>query len=351
MKPSLILTALCHLASVGPCLADVFTLKDGSNIEARIITETSGAYLLEVQISKSIKDERTVAKADVVSVRKEKPDFKAFQAIASLVPTPDLVSAADCLERVTQIEKFLKDHGTSSSATKAQEMLTKLKEEAAAISSGSIKMAGEVITTADYESNAYELDAQVEEIKIRKAVAENEFLVALRLFSTFDSEYPTTSSHGALMSLIRQVIQNQISEAKQSLATLPERLKARQLGLTRMEPSERAASHAAIQEEAAQLEARYKSESGTKVKWLTMHPFHQASLAATAKLGEAELLRMSVAKPLEGGDGGKSYREVYQAVHNGDAKAVVTAAVARAKAAKVPAHYLTPLETIAKDRK
>ena len=351
MKPILIFTALGHLASVGPCLADVFTLKDGSSLDARIITETAGAYLLDVQVSKGIKDERTVAKADVVSVRKEKPDFKAFQAVASLVPTPDLVTAEDCLGRITQVEKFLKDHSTSSSAKEAQEILATLQKEAAAISAGSIKMAGKLITTADYEANAYELDAQIAEIKIRKAVADREFLLALRLFSNFDLEYPITSSHSALLALMRQVVQNQVSEAKQSLATLPERLKARELGLVRMEPGARAGSQAAIQEEAAQFEARYKSESSSKIKWLIMDPFHKASLEHTAKLGEAELLRLSIAKPLDGADGGKSYREVYRAVHNGDASAVVTTAVASARAAKVPARYLTPLETMAKDRK
>ena len=351
MKPTLILTALCYLTGVSPCLADVFTLKDGSSLDARIITETAGAYLLDVQVSKGIKDERTVAKADVVSVRKVQPDFKAFQAVASLVPTPDLVTAADCLGRITQIEKFLKDYTTSSSTKEAQELLATLQKEAAAISAGSIKMAGKLVTTAEYEANAYELDAQIEEIKIRKSVAAGEFLVALRLFSNFDAEYATTSSHGALLSLIRQVIQNQISEAKQSLLTLPERIKGRELGLLRMEPSDRAGSQAAIQEEAAQLEARYKAESSSKVKWLTMNPFHKASLEDTAKLGEAELVRLATVKAALGTDGGKSYREVYQAVHNGEANEMVTAAVTRAKTAMVPVRYLTPLETMAKGRK
>ena len=351
MKSNLTRTALCCLAFTTPGLADTFTLKDGTSLNAKIVSETTDAYVLEVQVTKGIKDGRTVAKADVIKVSREQPDFKAFQAIANLVPTPDLVTAEEGLARIAQLEKFLHDHGTSPSAKEVRGMLTTLQKESAAISAGGIKVSGKIVLPTEYESNAYEFDSQISEIKIRSFVNDGEFLRALRLFSSFDADYPTTLSYGAILSLIRQVTQNQLSEAKQSLATLPDRLKKRENGLLQMAAADRAATQAAIQEETAQLETRYKAEHMSKLKWVTTDPFHKASLQDTVRLGEAELVRLSVTKIVLGVDGGKCYREAYRAVHNGENNAMVTAALGRAKAAMVPARYLAPLENIAKGRK
>lgn len=351
MKSNPTRTALCSLALATSCLADTFTLKDGTSLDAKIVSETPDAYVLEVQVTKSIKDGRTVAKADVIKVSRERPDFKAFQAIANLVPTPDLVTAEEGLARIVQVEKFLHDHGTSPSAKEARVILTTLKKESAAISAGGIKVSGKIVLTTEYEGNAYEFDSQISEAKIRSLVDDGEFLQALRLFSSFDADYSTTLSYGAILSLIRQVTQNQVSEAKQSLATLPDRLKERELGLLQMASDDRAVTQAAIQEETAQLETRYKAELISKLKWVTTNPFHKGSLVDTVKLGEAELARLSATKIVLGVDGGKCYREVYRAVHNGESNAEVTAALGRAKAAMVPARYLAPLENIAKGRK
>lgn len=351
MKPNLALAALCGLSLAAPCFADTFTLKDGTTLDAKIVSETPDAYFLEVQVTKSIRDERTVSKADVVKVSQERPDSKAFQAIAKLVPTPDLITAEDCQARIAQVEKFIKDYNTAGTVKEAKVILSTLQKESAEIAAGGIKVGGKVISTQEYEVNAYDLDAQIQEAKIRKLVVDGEFVGALRLFSEFDADYRTTLSYGAVLPLIRQVIQNQVAEAKQSLATLPSRLKDRDQGLLQMTTDDRAVTHAAIQEEAAQLEARYKAEKNSKLTWVTVDPFHKGSLEDTAKFGETELVRLSAVKTVLGVEGGKSYREVYKAVHDGGNNAAVTAAMSRAKTALIPDRYLKPLEDAAKGRK
>ena len=351
MKPNPALAALCCLTLALPCSADTFALKDGTSLDAKIVSETPDAYVLEVQVTKGIKDERTVAKANVVKVSREQPDLKPFQAIAKLVPTPDLISVADGQARIAKVEKFLKDYGTASTAKEAKVILATLVKESAEISAGGIKVDGKIISTQEYELNAYDLDARVQVAKIRGLVDGGEFLGALRLFSEFDSDYRTTLSYGTLLPVIREVIQNQAAEARQSLATLPDRMKARDLGLLQMAAADRGATRDAIQEEASQLEARYKAEKNSKSTWVTMHPFHKGSLEDTAKMAETELVRLAAIKTVLGVEGGKSYREVYKAVHDGANNATVTDALGNAKTALVPARYLTPLEDAAKGRK
>lgn len=351
MKTTPAFTALlCATLSV-PCFADTFTLKDGTTLEAKIVSETPEAYMLEVQVTKSIRDERKVAKADVAKVSRDEPDLKAFDAVAALVPAPDFLTADDYLAKISSVEKFLKDYSSSTKAKEAKAILETLKNESALISAGGIKASGKIISVSEYQANAYDLDARVQEMKIRELIADNNYIGALRLFSDFDRDYRTTLSYGALSVTIKQVIQNEVAEARQSLAALPAKLKERDLGLQRMSSDDRPTTQEAIKEEAVAIEARYKAEKDAKQMWVTTSPFHKASLEDTVKFGETELVRLSTVKTVLGVDGGKAYREVYAAVNNGGNLAAVNAAMNSAKTALIPARYLAPLEAAAKGRK
>lgn len=351
MKTNLALAALCLLSLTLPSHAETFTLKDGTNLEAKVLSEVGDTYVLEVQITKSIKDERRVAKADVVKRTADQPDLKAFEAIAKLVPTADLLAADDYPHQIAAVEKFLKDNRSSSKTKEAKAILDLLKSEATLLADGGVKFNGKIVTPAEYKANAYELDARVEEAKIRRLVNDSQFLAALRAFAEFDRDYRTTLSYGALAPLIRQVVQNQVAEAKQSLLTLDARVKVRDVGLLQMNPEDRKVTESAIKEENDQLAARFKAEKDAKQNWVTISPFNKASLEATVTFGELEQARLAAVKTTLGVDGGKCYRDLYNTVRNGSNAAVVTVALTAAKTALVPARYLAPLEAEAKGRK
>lgn len=351
MKMNFALAALGLLSLTLPSPAETFTLKDGTNLEAKVLSEVGDTYVLEVQITKSIKDERRVAKADVVKRTAEQPDLKAFEAIAKLVPTADLLSADDYPLQIAAVEKFLKDHRGSSKTKEARAILDLLKSEATQLADGGVKFNGKLVTPAEYKANGYDLEARVEEAKVRRLVNDSQFLAALRAFAEFDRDYRTTLSYGALAPLIRQVVQNQVMEAKQSLLTLDARVKARDVGLQQMNSEDRKVTESAIKEEKDQLAALFKAEKDSKQNWVTTSPFNKASLEATVTFGEVEQARLASVKTTLGVDGGKSYRDLYNAVRNGSNAAAVTVALAAAKTALVPVRYLAPLEAEAKGRK
>ncbi|MEY3896417.1 MAG: hypothetical protein RLZZ214_1937 [Verrucomicrobiota bacterium] len=345
-KPAFV--ALCLLGAPLLSSADTFKLKDGSTVEGRVVSDAGDTYVLEVFITKSIKDERKIPKADVVRITREEPDMKAFEGVAKLLPSADMLTTEDYAQNIAAVQKFLKDYPTSAKSKSAKALLETLKSESAQVAAGSIKINGKMISPAEYQANAYDFDARVQEAKIRKLVSENHFLQALRLFSELDRDYRNTLSYGALASLMKQVIQAQVDEAKQSLATLDARVKARELGIQRMSFEGRRDTEAAISNEAAELEALYKAEKDAKIDWPTTSPFHKVSLEDTVKFGEAELVRLSTVKTILGVDGGKAYRELWNAIHNQATAATVTAAIANARTAAVAPRYLTPLENAAK---
>jgi hypothetical protein len=340
--------ALFFLAGSLSCLADTFTLKDGSTIEGKIIHEDATSYVLEVQVTKSIKDERTVAKADVAKIAREELDLTAFAEVQKLVPTPDFLTADEYVQRVSTVNGFLKTYPDSAKTKEAKVILETLKSEVAKIEAGGIKTNGELISPAAYKANAYELDARVQEARIRNLIAARQPLAALRVFSEFDQDYRTTLSYGALAPLIKQLVQVQVEEARQQLLTLDSRLKERQIGLDRMTNEDRPVTERAIQEQDEAIEARHKAEKDAKISWVTTSPFHKPSLEETVRFGEAELARLASITTVLGVDGGRSYREAWSAIHSGADAAAVATAIAAARSASVPPRYLEVLEKAAK---
>ncbi|MES2659335.1 MAG: PTPDL family protein [Verrucomicrobiota bacterium] len=350
MKSNSAILVLISLAATLPARADKFTLKDGSVLEATIASETADSYVLEVQVTKSIRDERTIAKADVAKVEREQPDLKAYEAIAKLVPTPDLLSDEEYGTRINAVQKFLKDHPASPHAKDAKAMLATLKTESAQVASGGIKL-GAMISPAEYKLNAYDLDARVQEAKIRNLVTQDEPLAALRAYSDFSRDFTGTNSFAALAPLMQQVMKNQVAEAEESLLTLDARLKKRAAGLGQMSSEDRRITENAIKEEDASIEARYKSEKAANLGWVTPSPYNKASLEETVRFGEAEITRLAAIKLTLGQDAGKAWREAWAVIHNSKNAAAVTTAITAARTLGVSAKYLAMLEEAAKVNK
>lgn len=348
MKKTYILAAFCLCSIALPCTADSFTLKDGTVLEGTIAKEEADSYTVEVQVTKSIKDERKIAKADVVKLDRAKPDLIAFVPIGKLIPTPDLLTANDYARKIAEVQKFIDQNRSSSKSKEAKAILETLKTEADAISARGLKINGKILTFAEYEANQYDFDARIAEARIHALVENEQVLAALRAFSDFDRDYSTTLSSGSLAPFISRVISNYMEETKLSLAALDTKLKERETGLQRMALLDRKSTEAAIKEENAAIEARYLSEKEGKTPWPTLSPYHKASMEDTLTLAKQELVRLASVKTVLGVDGGKAYRDVYSAVKSGANTATLTAAFAAAKAAMIPDRYLAPMEASAK---
>jgi hypothetical protein len=348
MKKKSFLLPILVLSLVLPAAADTFKLKDGTSLEGTIISEEGDSYLIEVQVTKTIKDERKVLKEDVAKVTRESPEDKAFVEIEKLVPTPDLMTDEEYGERITAVSKFLKDFPSSDNAKKANEMLATLKEESTQVASGGIKVNGALVTPAEYKVNAYDLDAKVKEAQIRRYLAAYQYLTALRLFSDFTADYQGTTAFTALAPVILQVMKGQVAEAKQLLATFDARVNKRNLGLERMSADDRRGTENAIAEEDAAIEARLKAEKDNRIAWVSPHPFSKTALEEVVRSGEAEIARLGTVKPALGMDGGKAWREAYAMIRGGGGSTAVSTAIAAARTAGVSAKYMAILEEAAK---
>ncbi|OYV04680.1 MAG: hypothetical protein CFE26_15615, partial [Verrucomicrobiales bacterium VVV1] len=328
--------------------ADTLLLKNGTKLEGKILKEDPQSYLVEVMVTKSIKEEKTIAKSDVAKIDRVKPDEIAFAPLAKLTPAPDLLSAGEYKIRISKLEKFIQEFPTGTSTPRAKAMLEDLQKEQAAVEEGGVKLNGNIIPASEREANKVELAARALELSIRAHFKASEFLAALREFSVLEKDYSTTLPFKESIPIAKQAIEAYSAQISEISASLPKRLEDRKVGLERMSSDDRNNSARAIGEQDAAVEKRFTEEKKSGVKWITPDSFHKASLDDTTRFADQELKRLQALKLDSKIDAGKAWRDAWAAVHGSDAKAVTTA-MTDAKAAKISAALIAELETIAKD--
>lgn len=344
---------LPSLAAVFSCLvlnaaADTFELKDGSKLEGKILREDATSYVVEVQVTRTIKDERVVSKDMVVAIHRETPDLKEFEKIAALVPVPDMLTADQYSARIRTVENFLAAHPTSAKTRDARKILQTLKTEANEVLAGGVKISGKFVPPAEYRANRLEIDAHMQELRIRDMIGQGELLAALRAFGPFDQEFAGTQPHASLLPLIIKAINSHLAEAKQLLETYDGRNKQRQAGLDRMAPDARRATADAIAEETANNQRRFDTEKTAKVGWVTIDPYFKPTLDETITYGQQEIKRLRASAATTPADKGKVFRETLAKIRSASAAGTVPQFLSEARTAGIPQKYIEILEAAAK---
>ncbi len=260
--------------------ADLVKLKNGDQIEGVIVRETDLSYVIEIEVTESIKDERIVAKTDVAFVRRVQDDEVAFKEIRVLEPAPEFLSANQYERRIKKLNRFIEEFPKSKRVEEVEGMLKILKEELKIVRSGGIKFGEEMVTAEDYAANAYEIEAKMMENSIREAIGKRDFLNALRQYSRYDLRMGQSAGRDSLDETILQVLQAYGANLDQTLSTLEQRTAQRAAGLERMTASDRQVTERAIAAEAAQLEMRFKKEKADNEEWTTPDAYHEGSLKA-----------------------------------------------------------------------
>lgn len=326
-------------------------MKDGTKYEGTIVRQDPTSYVVEVQVTKTIKDERTLIKTDVVKIEAAQPDLTAFENIGKLIPVPDMLTTAEYSARIAKIEKFLVDHRGSVKSKEARAILATIKTEADVILAGGLKMNGLMTSPSEYLANKYEIDSRNQEIKIRTLARDGHTLKALRTFREFEREFQSTSAYTALLPFVIQIINAYMREVEQLQSSFDSRTKERLAGLESMTTSDRIITERAISEENLALNTRLKQEKDSVIGWVTPHPYSKPSLDDTLTFGKQELTRLSAPKNAIPVDGGKLFRDALIEIQKGgENKVAVTTSIKAAETARVGPKYITILKDTARDK-
>ena len=340
MKPTRLLRLLPVLA-LSSAFADTFELKDGTKFEGTILREEGSDYIIQVQVTKSIKDERRIPKADVVSQVAEKKDETAFLEIAKLVPAPDLLPEAQYAARIKKVEEFIKEFPKSPKSTEARTIHDTLESERASVAAGGVKFEGKMITAAERAPKAYALDASILAASMKSAVEAGDILTALRTWSKLEAEFPGSTAYRETIPFMVKVMRSHLSNVDATLAGYDARVKNRETGLAGMSGNDRSRSEQAIKEEQDAYLARIAREKASGIKWLSLDPFVKQPLEETKRMLDNEIRRLGNFNTGNLRNTEQAYEEAYAAITRPEATPQeVQAAISKAKSASLPAAYV-----------
>ncbi len=337
----------CRLFRILPVLAiatataDTFELKDGTKLEGTILREEGSNYVLSVQVTKSIKDERVVPKADVVKHIRERKDETEFVELAKLVPTPDLKSAESYQADIRKVETFLKTYPDSIHKKEAAKLLDTLGDELDLVKDGGVKFGGKIITSAERLPKAYGLDASILAREFTDAAERGDYVHALRTWAKLEKEYAGSDAYRDNIPVALKVMRSYQMLVNNTLAGFEARTKERATGLEGMDPRDRSRSEQAIKEELAAYNARVEKDKADGHKWLVLNPYVKQPLEDTKRSLDTEIRRLENLDLSNAPKTQEIYEETYATlVRAGVTKQEVDAALSKAKGASIPPQYL-----------
>jgi|GEM_PF-981340 len=321
--------------------AETFVLKDGKRLEGRIVEETATDYLVEIQVTPTIKDQRRVSKQDVSSVLRPDPATGAFDEIQKATPVPDnsSVEQYDALLD-TKILPFLKNFPKSPKAKEVAQLREEVTLERNLVASGGIKLNGSTYSAADREANAFDIDAWLTASDIRAKAQRGEFTGALRAFETFERDFSSSTHYRETAQLTERILGSYREGIQQDLVELDSRVAARALGLTRIPVEEQRRSQYLIDEENKSYLALVEREKAGKTQWPSLNPYHPEPMRATLATIAANLTRLKATDLDEIIDGGMAFRSAWRNASQPTEEEEFKTVLANLRAAKVPERYI-----------
>ncbi|MCP5534691.1 MAG: hypothetical protein H7A51_00480 [Akkermansiaceae bacterium] len=335
---------LLVIAVFTPALsADTIVLKSGKKYEGRILSQDDTSYLVEVFVTKSIKDERRIPKDHVQEIITQAEDDKEFETIKNLVPTPDRIDADNCEARIKSARDFIAKYPKSKHVKAANTIIGTLEKEYQVISKGGLKLGGQLITSADLEANTYDIHARMLLIDIKHLSARGSYQQALRAWETLQNDYSKSAAYVSSNAIAGRILRAHIAELKKWIKTLDAREATRKSALESLEAGDRERTIALLAEKQQAYNALIeKEEKELRTRWLTIDPYHKKALDYNLRNSESALNSLGAKSSTQTELAGPAFRGAWSALAKGDLEEAAKL-IHKLESMHLPAKYTEPL--------
>jgi hypothetical protein len=341
MKPTalLLIPALTCLAH-----ADTIRMRNGTEYEGEVVSEKDDHYVVKVQVTKSIRDERKIPKNEILEIVAERKDEVAFDKIKALVPTPDLLTLEQYEHRTGAVEDFMKEFPKSRLLGDADALLKVLDSERAVVAAGGLKFEGKMIGSSERAAHAFPLDARIIASKVTGLGDAGDITGALRAWSDLQDQFSTSKAYLETIPYAKSMMTSHLRSIDRSLTTFDARTKEREDGLASIDERDRERTKRAIADAAAAYEAKIAKEIEERIKWPSLDPYHEGPMADTKRLLETELAKLERLDTTKIPDGDAAWNEAWTTLNGTPARDAASAAISAARSARLPAEYMEILE-------
>jgi len=190
-KPSTRFSLLCAaIMAFGPALqADSVTLTNGEKIEGTITYESETEIVISVNISDSIKDDRSIPRSEIEEIFKVTEDSKEFATLKNYKPGSESHSLTGYETLTSALERFIGKYPESPHIPDVKANLSALREEKARVSRGDIKWTGRWFDVSQAQDVQYQYDAKKLFTQMNTRAAGGDLIGALNTFDEIEKKY------------------------------------------------------------------------------------------------------------------------------------------------------------------
>ncbi len=170
-------------------VADTVELNDGTKVEGTIISESEDSVTVEIQVSDSITDRRTISRSDISEITKTPADQVAWELLKDIQLPETAISASVYQPQIDQLQSFLEQFADSSYAAQARQLLDSFKAENERVQNGDYKIEGEWVAADDVAARQEEIDALLKYMEMRSIAQRSNSAGALTAFMQIDKDY------------------------------------------------------------------------------------------------------------------------------------------------------------------
>jgi len=343
MKFRLSLTILAMACTASLSSADVLTLKAGIKYKGKYISETEDSYLFQVQVTRSIKEERTFKKDEVESLEKDDPAELAYKEISKFRITQDMMSATDYNVVLEKIKSFKENHSASEYAKSVKRIENKITKESKKVSEGEIKLNGRWYSKSDQILEQLDFDAATIVFNAEKAISERNLRKALELLDEYEETFLGSSSSEETIRLkintLRQYANLMETNLGESMVLQERRMK----GLENLQGQEKKRTMKAVESESMAYKSLFEKEKKAGKRWLPLNIYSDKEIKDQIKVAKSEIARLSKMDLSSFPENGKMYKKAQMAIAEGNSEDAKEAATSL-KSSKLAEKYQKMIE-------
>ena len=309
------------IAMVCTASADTLFLNDGGEIKGKIINETPSGVTVEYFATATIKDQKTVSRADIARIEKLAEDQKAYQDLGPMV-TPPTVLDTSFYDELTgrKIPEFIAKYPNSSYDGELRERLKTLNQEKQRVLNGDRRIDSVWITASEIASDPYQNESRIFFIRMSTPAVSADPVEYLRSYEKLEKLYPGSrvmpaAIDGALSQLDR--LQSQIAVAKVNGEISMKNLSN---AISAARPDEAKQINEAVDRDTAVIRSAMRAASDNGTKFFPVYQGNKELIDALQSLVVAEKTRLAQLKKIPMAEGLAASAECRRMLAQGNLK-------------------------------
>lgn len=272
--------------------ADTVTLRSGEKLEGKVVSETAAEVTIDVQISASITDQKSIPRAQIQKVEKATPDMIAFQTIKNYKPGPTSRPVNDYDLLITALQNFQKQFPNSVHGAEVQLDLDALEQEKARVTAGDFRVGTTWLSPEEAAKQRYQIEAE-QLFNEMKTVAQADAIGALNLFEKIEKTFPGSRIYPDAIDLARRILAAFGPDVERRLQILKLETEKFVQTLAALQEPQKTQTMTAVRREQAQYDAALAQADKVALKWKPFIPRSEKSLTALKALIPTESTRLA----------------------------------------------------------